>query len=334
MKAIVITQPGGPEVLQIQEREKPQPAASEVLIKVYAAGVNRPDVFQRKGNYPPPPGAPQDIPGLEVAGIIEQVGQDVTEWKPGDAVCALLAGGGYAEYALTEAGHCLPVPVTFNHYDDAFARAASLPETVFTVWHNVFERGRLQIGEHFLVHGGTSGIGITAIQLAKAAGARVFTTAGSDEKCAACDALGADYSINYKTADFEQQLCDQGIDVILDMVGGDYIPKNLRLLREEGRLVFINTMKGSKVKGADEVDFSLIMRKRLTVTGSTLRNRDRAFKAALAAEIQQKVWPVLESGQFQTVIAATFPLAEAAKAHALMETSDHIGKIILLNQWP
>jgi NADPH2:quinone reductase len=334
MKAIVITQPGGPEVLQIQEREKPQPAASEVLIKVYAAGVNRPDVFQRKGNYPPPPGAPQDIPGLEVAGIIEQVGQNVTEWKPGDAVCALLAGGGYAEYALTEAGHCLPIPATFNHYDDAFARAASLPETVFTVWHNVFQRGRLQIGEHFLVHGGTSGIGITAIQLAKAIGARVFTTAGSDEKCAACDALGADYSINYKTADFEQQLCDQGIDVILDMVGGDYIPKNLRLLREEGRLVFINTMKGSKVKGADEVDFSLIMRKRLTVTGSTLRNRDRAFKAALAAEIRQKVWPVLESGQFQTVIAATFPLAEAAKAHALMETSDHIGKIILLNQWP
>lgn len=333
MKAIVITQSGAPEVLQIQERETPQPTGSQVLIKVYAAGVNRPDVFQRKGNYPPPPGAPQDVPGLEVAGIIAHIGPEVTQWQPGDAVCALLAGGGYADYALAEAGHCLPVPAAFGHYSDAFARAASLPETVFTVWHNVFQRGRLQIGEHFLVHGGTSGVGITAIQLAKAMGARVFTTAGSDEKCAACDALGADYSINYKAADFEDQLRDQGMDVILDMVGGDYIPKNLRLLREEGRLVFINTMKGNKVKGPDEVDFGLIMRKRLTVTGSTLRNRDHAFKTALATEIQQNVWPVMENGQFQTVIAATFPLEEAAAAHALMESSDHIGKIILLNRW-
>lgn len=333
MKAIVITQPGAPEVLQIQERETPQPTGSQVLIKVYAAGVNRPDVFQRKGNYPPPPGAPQDIPGLEVAGVIERVGPEVTQWQPGDAVCALLAGGGYAEYALAEAGHCLPVPAAFGQYDDVFVRAASLPETVFTVWHNVFQRGRLQIGEHFLVHGGTSGIGITAIQLAKAMGATVFTTAGSDVKCAACDALGADYSINYKATDFEEQLRHQGMDVILDMVGGDYIPKNLRLLREEGRLVLINTMKGNKVKGPDEVDFGLIMRKRLTVTGSTLRNRDHAFKTALAVEIQQNVWPVLENGQFQTVIAATFPLAEAAAAHALMESSDHIGKIILLNEW-
>jgi putative PIG3 family NAD(P)H quinone oxidoreductase len=329
MKAVVIAQPGGPEVLQIQDRERPHPAASEVLIKVYAAGVNRPDVFQRKGNYPPPPGAPQDVPGLEVAGVIEEIGADVTEWKPGDRVCALLAGGGYAEYALAQATHCLPVPVSF----DGFAEAASLPETVFTVWQNAFQRGRLQAGERFLVHGGSSGIGITAIQLAKAFGAKVFTTAGSDDKCAACEALGADISINYKTSDFEEVLKKLGADIILDMVGGEYIPKNLRLLREEGRLVFINTMKGSKVKGADEVDFGLIMRKRLTITGSTLRNRDHAFKAALTADIRKNVWPVLEKGLFKPVIAATFPLAEAAEAHALMETSDHIGKIILLNQW-
>lgn len=328
MKAIAITEPGAPEVLQILEREMPVAAASEVLIKVYAAGVNRPDVFQRKGNYPPPPGAPQDIPGLEVAGVVEETGADVTEWKPGDRVCALLAGGGYAEYALAQAAHCLPVPPSLD-----YAEAASLPETVFTVWHNVFQRGKLQAGEHFLVHGGSSGIGITAIQLAKAFGATVFTTAGSDEKCAACDGLGADISINYKTSDFEEVLKKWGADVILDMVGGDYIPKNLRLLREEGRLVFINTMKGSKVKGADEADFGLIMRKRLTVTGSTLRNRDYAFKAALTSEIRKNVWPVLEKGLFQPVIARTFPLAEAAQAHALMETSDHIGKIILLNEW-
>ncbi|WP_342086636.1 NAD(P)H-quinone oxidoreductase [Dyadobacter sp. OTU695] len=330
MKAIVITGPGAPEVLQIRERERPQPKGTEVLIKVYAAGINRPDVFQRKGNYPPPPGAPQDIPGLEVAGLIEEIGAGVTAWQPGDRVCALLVGGGYAEYALAQAAHCLPIP---DGFDRCFADAASLPETVFTVWHNVFQRGRLQAGERFLVHGGSSGIGITAIQLAKAFGAEVFTTAGSDEKCAACEALGADISINYKTADFEEVLRELGADVILDMVGGDYIPKNLRLLREEGRLVFINTMKGSKVKGADEVDFGLIMRKRLTVTGSTLRNRDHAFKAALTAEIQKHVWPILEKGLFKPVIARTFPLAEAAQAHAFMETSDHIGKIILVNEW-
>jgi NADPH2:quinone reductase len=330
MKAVVITQPGAPEVLQIREREVPRPGDSEVLIKVYAAGVNRPDIFQRKGNYPPPPGAPQDIPGLEVAGVIEEIGAGVTGWKPGDRVCALLAGGGYAEYALAEAAHCLPVP---ENIDDSFTQAASLPETVFTVWHNVFQRGRLQAGERFLVHGGSSGIGITAIQLAKSFGAKVFTTAGSDEKCAACEALGADISINYKTSDFEEILREPGADVILDMVGGDYIPKNLRLLREEGRLVFINTMKGGKVKGADEVDFGLIMRKRLTVTGSTLRNRDHAFKSALTADVRQRVWPVLEKGLFKPVIARTFSLAEAAEAHALMESSDHIGKIILLNEW-
>lgn len=329
MKAIVITQPGAPDVLQPTDREMPEPAGTEVLIKVYAAGVNRPDVFQRKGNYPPPAGAPQDIPGLEVAGIIRQVGSQVTTWKPGDRVCALLAGGGYAEYALAHEGHCLPLPQGFD-----FVQAASLPETVFTVWHNVFQRGRLQAGEHFLVHGGSSGIGITAIQLAKAFGARVFTTAGSDAKCAACDALGADISINYQISDFEDRLRELGADVILDMIGGDYIPKNLRLLREEGRLVFINTMRGGKVKGPDEADFGLIMRKRLTVTGSTLRNRDHTFKTALATEIREFVWPVLENGSFKPVIAAVFPLTEAGRAHALMESSDHIGKIILQNEWP
>jgi len=327
MKANIISQPGGPEVLQPEERGIPQPADDQVLIKVYAAGINRPDVFQRKGNYPPPAWAPQDIPGLEIAGIIEQVGNHVTNWKKGDAVCALLAGGGYAEYAVAHAGHCLPVPSGFN-----FVQAASLPETVFTVWHNVFQRGGLTSSENFLVHGGTSGIGITAIQLAKALGAKVFATAGSEEKCTACLALGADICVDYKNADFEEKLQKEGTDVILDMVGGDYIPKNIRLLREDGRLVFINTMKGGKLEGS-EVDFGMIMKKRLTITGSTLRNRSDEFKTALAKDILMNVWPVMESGQFKTVIAAQFPLNEASKAHALMETSGHIGKIILVNDW-
>jgi NADPH2:quinone reductase len=329
MKAIVITQPGAPDVLQIKEVAVPKPAPDEVLIKVYAAGINRPDVFQRKGNYPPPPGAPKDIPGLEVAGIIEEIGSEVSQWKVGDKVCALLAGGGYAEYALAHSGHCLPIPQGFD-----FTQAASLPETIFTVWHNVFQRGALRSGENFLVHGGSSGIGITAIQLAKAFDAAVFTTAGSQDKCDACTKLGADISINYKTQDFEEILKNKGVDVILDMVGGEYIPKNMRLLRKDGRLVFINTMNGGKVDPAvDTVDFGLIMRNRLTITGSTLRNRDAQFKANLAAEIKKNVWPILENGQFETVISDTFPLSDAAKAHTLMESSGHIGKIILLNQW-
>jgi putative PIG3 family NAD(P)H quinone oxidoreductase len=327
MKAIVITQPGAPDMLQIEDRDIPRPADHEVLIKIYAAGINRPDVFQRKGNYPPPAWAPQDIPGLEVAGIVEQVGENVGDFKEGDKVCALLAGGGYAEYAVANAGHCLPIPSGFD-----FVQAASLPETVFTVWHNAFQRGMLKSGENFLVHGGTSGIGITAIQLAKAFGAKVFTTAGSDEKCDACIDLGADACVNYKTADFEQTFKEQGVDVILDMVGGDYIPKNMRLLREGGRMVFINTMKGGKLQG-EEVDFGLIMKKRLTITGSTLRNRNDDFKTALTQEILNNVWPKLESGHFKTVIAAQFPLHEASKAHTLMETSEHIGKIILVNAW-
>jgi NADPH:quinone reductase len=322
MKAIIITEYGGPDVLQLQQRSAPVPSANEVLIKVKAAGVNRPDVMQRKGNYPPPPGAPADIPGLEVAGIVEACGSGVVATKKGDHVCALISGGGYAEYAIAHAAHCLPVPQHLN-----FTEAASLPETVLTVWHNVFQRGQLRAGENFLIHGGSSGIGITAIQLAKAFGAKVFATAGSKEKCEACVSLGADECINYKEDDFEIALKEREVDVILDMIGGDYIEKNLRLLNTDGRLVFINAMKGGK-SSFDAID---IMRRRLTITGSTLRNRDVAFKAALVAEVYKHIWPIIENGKFKPVIYKTFPLADAVAAHALMESSEHIGKIILVN---
>lgn len=321
MNAIVITQPGGPDVLKLKERPVPKPKPYEVLIKVNAAGVNRPDVAQRKGVYPPPPGAPVDIPGLEVAGTVEECGAEVKRWKKGDAVCALIAGGGYAEYATAPEGHCLPVPPSIS-----FDEACSLPETVFTVWHNVFQRGRLQKGENFLVHGGSSGIGITAIQLAKAFGARVFATAGSKEKCEACLQLGADICINYKEHDFEEVLKSEGVDVILDMIGGDYIPKNIKLLNEEGRLVFINAMKGDR----SEFKVHDIMRRRLTITGSTLRNRDVEFKSTLAAEVEKYVWPIIEQGKFKPVLYKKFPLAQASNAHALMESSEHIGKIVLV----
>ncbi|KAA0990098.1 NAD(P)H-quinone oxidoreductase [Dyadobacter aurulentus] len=329
MKAAVITQPGEPEVLQIRELEMPRPNATEVLIKVHAAGVNRPDVMQRQGKYPPPAGASKDIPGLEVAGEIVETGSGVSNWKPGDQVCALLTGGGYAEYAIAQTGHCLAIPAGFS-----YVQAASLPETIFTVWHNVFQRGQLKPGENFLVHGGSSGIGITAIQLARAMGAgKVFTTAGTAGKCDACVALGADICINYKENDFESVLKEQRVDVILDMVGGDYIPKNIRLLNIDGRLVFINIMKGSRVKSGDDyVDYGLIMRKRLTVTGSTLRNRDIKFKTLLALEIRDQVWPILEKGLFKPVIFKEFPLEEAAAAHRLMESSEHTGKIMLVNK--
>lgn len=329
MKAIIIVQPGGPDVLQLQERPMPVPGEGEVLIRVKAAGVNRPDIAQRLGKYPPPPGTPADIPGLEVAGIIEQAGSGVSNqqtingtdrWKTGDAVCALVSGGGYAEYVVAPAGQCLPLPEGLS-----FAEAASLPETVFTVWHNVFQRGGLQKGEHFLVHGGSGGIGITAIQLAKAFGARVFTTAGNEEKCAACLAIGADRAINYNKEDFEEVLRQEGADVILDMIGGDYIPKNIALLKNDGRLIFINASKGGKA----EFDASAIMRRRLTISGSTLRVRDSAFKAALATEIERQVWPLITSGAIRPIIFKEFPLQEASAAHALMESSDHIGKIVL-----
>ncbi len=323
MFAVVITEPGPPEVLKLMERPTPEPAAHEVLIQVKAAGINRPDVFQRKGKYPAPPGFPADIPGLEVAGIIERCGSAVSRWKPGDKVCALLGGGGYATHALADASQCLPIPVALT-----FAEACSLPETVFTVWHNVFQRGGLKKGEHLLVHGGSSGIGITAIQLAKLFGSTVSATAGSDKKCAACRSLGADKCINYKTEDFEEVLKAAGIDVILDMVGGDYIPKNIRLLKEDGRLVFINAVAGSQAA----FDASYLMQHRLTITGSTLRVRDAAFKATLAEEVERKVWPLISEGKLKTLIYKQFKLSEAALAHRMMESSDHIGKIVLVNE--
>ncbi|GEO08584.1 NAD(P)H-quinone oxidoreductase [Segetibacter aerophilus] len=323
MKAIVIREFGSADVLRLGDKPIPKPASEEVLIKVFAAGVNRPDVAQRKGSYPPPPGAPVDVPGLEVAGVIEEVGPAVTRWKKGDAVCALIAGGGYAEYALANAGHCLPVPG-----DCTFAEACSFPETVFTVWHNVFQRGQLKRGERFLVHGGSSGIGITAIQLAKAFGSTVYATAGSNEKCDACISLGAERCINYKKEDFEEALKSEGADVILDMIGGDYIPKNIRLLKTEGRLVFINAMKG----GESAFNVSDIMRRRLTITGSTLRNREPEFKTQLAAEIEKNVWPLIESKKLRPVIYKQFPLENAAQAHQLIESSEHIGKIVLINK--
>ena len=323
MKAVIITQPGGPDVLQVQERVTPTPAPNQVLIEVRAAGINRPDTFQRKGNYPAPGGVPQDIPGLEVAGIVSQCGDKVTRWKTGDKVCALLGGAGYAEYALAPEDHCLPVPDGWN-----FVQAASLPETVFTVWHNVFQRGLLQPGEHVLIHGGSSGIGITAIQLAKALGSKVSITAGSEAKCASCRELGADRTINYKQVDFEEALKAEGVDVILDMVGGDYIPKNLRLLKDDGRLVFINAMKGGKAEW-NALD---IMRRRLVITGSTLRPRSSAFKASLASAVYKHVWPLIAAGKFRPVIFKTFNIAQAPEAHKLMETSSHIGKIVLVLQ--
>jgi NADPH2:quinone reductase len=320
MRHICITQPGGPEVLQEQEAPRPQPAAHEVLIRVHAAGVNRPDVLLRQGKYRGSGDVAGTVPGLEVAGIIEQCGADVTRWHPGDAVCALLAAGGYAEYAVVDARHCLPVPAGWT-----MTEAASLPETVFTVWHNVFQRGALQPGETLLVHGGSSGIGITAIQLAHALGSRVAATAGSAEKCAALGPLGADVVINYKEADFEQVLAAEGVDVVLDMIGGEYTPKNLRLLRPDGRLVFINAMQG----GLAEFNALEIMSRRLTITGSTLRPRSAEFKAALAAAVEHHVWPLLAAGKFRPVIYKTFPLSEAAAAHVLLESSAHIGKLVL-----
>ena len=320
MKAIVITQPGGPEVLQWSERPDPQPGPTQVRLRVHAAGVNRADIIQRLGKYPAPEDASANTPGLEVAGVVEAVGADVTAWKSGDAVCALLAGGGYAEKVVVEAGHCLPVPE-----DVPMTDAAAIPEAAFTVWSNVFERGHLQPGERFLVHGGSSGIGMTAIQLAKALGSRVFTTAGSPEKCAACEAAGAERAINYRNEDFEDVLKDEGVDVVLDMIGGDYTPKNLRLLRPDGRLVFINAAQGAKA----EFNALQVMQRRLTITGSTLRARDNLFKAALAREVEQHVWPLLTSGRYRANVFKTFPMSDAAAAHRLMESSAHIGKIVL-----
>lgn len=324
MKAVIITQPGGPDVLQIAERPQPQYGANEVLVKVEAAGVNRPDIAQRKGNYPPPAGAPKDIPGLEIAGTIVKVGTGVTRWRIGDKVCALVTGGGYAEYCNVPEGQCLPIPPNLT-----FIEAASLPETYFTVWSNVFDRGSLKPGETLLVHGGSSGIGVTAIQMAKALGSIVYVTAGSDEKCRFCETLGAEKAINYKTQDFEaviKQITNgNGVNVILDMIGGEYTPRNLKTLADDGRLVMINMMEGKDT----QIDLSLIMRKRLTLTGSTLRSREIAFKSSIAASLEKHVWPLLISGQIKPVIDSVFTAQQAAEAHALMESSQHSGKIVL-----
>ncbi len=321
MKAIVITKSGGPEVLKFQEYPTPEISGDQVLIEVKAAGINRPDVFQREGHYPAPAGIAAEIPGLEVSGTIVKCGPDVIDFKVGDRVCALLAGGGYAEYAGVREGQCLPVPEGLS-----FAEAASLPETVFTVWSNVFKRGKLAPGETFLLHGGNSGIGITGIQIAHALGSKVIVTVGSDEKGRKCLELGADSYINYKTQNFETELQNEGVDVILDMIGGDYLSKNINILNPEGRLVHINAVEGSKVN----LDILKVMTKRLTITGSTLRSREYAFKKQLAREIQMNVWPLIESGKFKPVIFKTLPLTEASEAHRLMEDGSHTGKIVLV----
>ena len=328
MRAIEISQPGRPEVLQLVDRPDPVPGDGEVLIRVRASGVNRPDVLQRKGVYPPPPGA-SDLPGLEVAGQI--VGGDAQAlaaagFSIGDRVCALVSGGGYAELCVVPAGQCLPVPAGFSDVE-----AASLPETFFTVWSNVFERGRLQPGETLLVQGGSSGIGVTAIQLAKALGSTVIVTAGDDAKCASCLQLGADHAVNYKAEDFAEAVqrltAGKGADVILDMVAGPYVARELTCLADDGRLVIIAVQGGVK----SEVDAGAVLRRRLTITGSTLRPRPVAFKAAIAAALRQKAWPLLESGRVRPVIHQVFAAADAAQAHALMESGAHVGKIVL--QW-
>jgi NADPH2:quinone reductase len=323
MRAVEIRRPGGPEVLQPAERPVPAPKAHEILIKVAAAGVNRPDVLQRSGNYPVPPDA-SDLPGLEVAGEVAATGNAVSMWKVGDEVCALVHGGGYAEYCIAPQVQALPVPKGLS-----LVEAASLPETFFTVWGNVYDRGRLAPGESLLVQGGTSGIGVAAIQMAKATGNRVFATAGSDEKCAACVRLGAEKAINYRTQDFAAELKaatgGKGVDVILDMVGGDYVPKELKCLADDGRLVFIAFLRGPRT----ELDINEVMRRRLTVTGSTLRPRPVEFKGYLARNLREKIWPLIEAGRIKPEIYKTFPLEQAADAHRLMESSQHIGKLVL-----
>src|ERR1700693_6310648 len=323
MRAIHISQPGGPEVLQIGEQPMPDYKAGEVLIKVHAAGVNRPDTLQRSGNYPVPPGA-SALPGLEISGEIIDGDFSNTTLKKGDLVCALVQGGGYAEYCTAPAATCLPIPSGLSMIE-----AASLPETCFTVWSNVFDRGHLSGDETFLIQGGTSGIGVTAIQIVAALGHRVFATAGSDEKCRACEALGAERGINYRTEDFVEIVkaatAGKGVDVILDMVAGDYIQRELTCLADDGRLVFIAMLGGSK----DPINFGQVLLRRLTITGSTLRPRPVAFKPAIAAQLREKVWPLIEAQKIKPVIFKTFPLEQAAQAHTLMESNAHIGKIVL-----
>jgi NADPH2:quinone reductase len=323
MTVIEIASPGGPEVLKPATRPVPAPGPGEVLIRVEAAGVNRPDVLQRLGLYRPPPGA-SDLPGLEVAGTVAAIGAEVSGVAPGDRVCALTPGGGYAQYCIAPAGHCLPWPAGFDA-----VRAAALPETFFTVWINVFQRAGLAAGETLLVQGGSSGIGTTAIQLAAARGHRVFATAGSDEKCRACERLGAERGINYRTEDFvavaKSLTGGRGVDVILDMVGGDYVPRELKALADDGRLSLIAFLGGTQAT----LDMSDILFRRLTITGSTLRPRSVVFKSAVAEALHEQVWPLLDAGRVAPVIHAEFPLEHAAQAHTLMESSAHVGKIVL-----
>ncbi len=317
MKAIWMTGKGGPEVLELRDIEKPAPAAGEVLIRVAAAGLNRADIYTRtSASY----GGDTRIPGLEVSGTIEATGPGVSRRQPGDVVCALVNGGGYAEYVTVPAGQCLPIPAGWT-----LEEAAGLPEAVLTVWLNAVRTAGLHSGEHFLVHGGTSGIGIVAIQLGVAMGVTVYTTAGTDEKCRWCENLGATKAVNYKSADFEKELAGTGIDVILDMTGGDFTVRNLRLLREEGRIVYINVMRGTQ----SLIDIREIMTKRITLTGSMLRPRDTAFKSALTAEVEAGAWPLISRGGVRPVVYRVLPLAEAAEAQRIMENGEHIGKILL-----
>lgn len=324
MKAIEIESPGGPDVLTLREVATPQPEGSEILIRVKAAGVNRPDILQRQGLYPPPRGS-SPLPGLEVSGIVETVGREATKYKPGDAVCALTPGGGYAEFCLVDESNALPKPHRLN-----FEEAAAVPETFFTVWHNVFERGGLKPGETLLVHGGASGIGTTAIQLAKSFGALVIATAGNDEKCKRCVELGADKAVNYNREDYVSVVKEftgkKGADVILDMVGGDYIERNYNAAAQDGRIVQIAFLNGPVV----EVNFTKLMMKRLTHTGSTLRARPVGIKADIANALYEKVWPLIEEGKLGPVMDSTFPLAEANKSHMRLEGSDHFGKVVLV----
>ena len=320
MKVIEITEPGGPEVLKLAERPVPNPTGNEVLIRIHAAGVNRPEVLQRKGLYPPPPGA-SDIPGLECAGEVAAVGADVKDWRAGDKVCALLTGGGYGEYAVADAGSCLPVPENIS-----LEEAAALPETVFTVWANVFDDAQLKSGETLLVHGGTSGIGVAAIGLAKAFGAKVIATAGAREKCDACLKLGADAAYHYEDDKWDDEIAKAGgADVVLDMAGGDFVARNLSCLNFGGRHVSIAMLRGAEAT----INIFTIMRNRLRLSGSTMKSRPFPEKARLARDIRAKVWPHLEAGRFRPVLDQAYPLAEAAKAHERMESSGHIGKIVL-----
>ena len=320
MKVIEIVEPGGPSVLKSSVRSIPKPKRNEVLIKISYAGINRPDVLQRSGSYLPPPGA-SDLPGLEASGIIFAIGKNVTNWEVGDEVCALLPGGGYAEYAVTQASHCLPVPTGMS-----LKQAAALPETLFTVWSNVFQRGGLKPNEKFLVHGGSSGIGTMAIQLANLFGSEVYATAGNEAKCSACEELGAIRAINYNKEDFLEVIKSiGGVHLILDMVGGAYIEKNIKALVDDGRLVQIAFLKGAKV----ELNFAQIMTRRLTVTGSTLRPQSDLSKSQIASELLEKIWPLLSTGRINPVINSVFDLNDVSSAHLLMESSKHIGKIVL-----